>query len=123
MPLEFGHRTGSVDLLDWDEGIARGFGAKEDLEKEEWFLPLEGIFIRIDGRAEPVDRALVVVKRPEPTQISATLPMIAVIRDSIIPAEARLLTTVQQYRLPTDGATMVSAAGEIGWTLIDSKNK
>ena len=123
MPLEFGHRTGSVDLLDWDEGIARGFGAKEDLEKEEWFLPLEGIFIRIDGRAEPVDRALVVVKRPEPTQISATLPMIAVIRDSIIPAEARLLTTVQQYRLPTDGATMVSAAGEIGWTSYDTKDK
>lgn len=123
MPLEFGHRTGSVDILDWDEGIVRGFGGLPDESKEEWYLPLQGIFINVDGRPEPVDRALVVFKRPEPTQVSAVLPMIAVIRDSMIPAEARLLTTVQQFRLPSDGATQVSAAGEIGWTAYDTKDK
>ena len=33
MGLEFGFRTGVVDLLDWDEALIRGFGAQEDLIK------------------------------------------------------------------------------------------
>lgn len=123
MAFQFGMRTGTLDLLDWDEAVIRGFCAEEDLEKEEWFLPLDGIFIEVAGRAEPVDRALVVYKRPEPTQITATLPMIAVIRDSIIPAEERLLTIVQQFKLPTDGAAAVSAGGMVGYTEYDTKDK
>lgn len=123
MAIEFGTRTGSLDLLDWDEAIIRAFGAQEDLDKEQWYLPLQGIFVNVDGRPEPVTRALVVYKRPEPTLISATLPMIAVVRDSIQLAEARLVTPVQSYRLPAEGAKRVSAGGKLGWTHYETKDK
>jgi hypothetical protein len=123
MALEFGYRTGDVDLLDWDDAMLRAFGALEDPGKNQFYLPLNGIFIKIEGRETPIDRALVVYKRPEPTQITATLPMIAVIRDSIVPDEVRLLSPVQQYRLPTDGAQAVSANGQVGYTAYDNKDK
>jgi hypothetical protein len=123
MALDFGYRTGSVDLLDWDDAMIRGFGALEDASKNQFYLPLNGIFIKVEGREQPVDRALVVYKRPEPTQITAVLPMIAVIRDSIVPAEIRLLSPVQQYRLPAEGAHAVSANGEIGFTNYETKDK
>lgn len=123
MALEFGWRTGSVDLLDWDEALIRGFGAREDITRELWYLPLDGIFVPVDGREEPVQEALVVYKRPEPTQITATLPMIAVIRDTIQPAEARLLTTVQSYRLPAEGGVPISAGGSVGWSFYETKDK
>lgn len=123
MGLEFGFRTGVVDLLDWDEALIRGFGAQEDLIKEQYYLPLDGIFVNLNGRAEPVDRAMVVFKRPEPTQVTAILPMIAVIRDSIVSAEERLLSPVQQFKLPTDGADRVSAGGMLGYTQYDTKDK
>ena len=122
MALEFGYRTGDVDLLDWDDAMIRGFGALWDEGKNEFYLPLNGIFVKVDGRAVPIDKALVVYKRPEPTQIKATLPMIAVIRDSIVPAEVRLQTQTMQYRLPTDGADQVSAGGSLGWTEYDTKD-
>lgn len=123
MPLEFGERTGDVDYQDWDEAMLRGIGALPDSYKNEWYLPLDGIFIKVDGRQEPITRALVVYKRPEPTAITATVPMIAVIRDSIVPAEARLLSPTVQYRLPCEGASMVSAGGDIGWTSYETKDK
>lgn len=122
MALEFGYRTGDVDLLDWDDAMIRGFGAVWDEQKNEFYLPLNGIFVKVEGRAVPVDKALVVYKRPEPTQISATLPMIAVIRDSIVPSEIRLQSQTMQYRLPTDGAQRVSAGGVLGWTEYDTKD-
>jgi hypothetical protein len=123
VPLEFGERTGNVDYQDWDEAMLRGIGALHDVVKNQWYLPLEGIFVKIDGRQDPVTRALVVYKRPEPTAITATMPMIAVIRDSVVPAEVRLLTQTQQYRLPCEGAQRVSAGGELGWTSYETKDK
>lgn len=121
--LEFGERTGNVDFYDFDEALVRGLGALPDTAKNQYYLPLEGIFVRIDGRQEPIDRALVVYKRPEPTQISATVPMIAIIRDSTTPSEERLLTPVVSYRLPCEGAQQVSAGGCLGWTSYEQKDK
>ena len=121
--LEFGERTGSVDFYDFDEAVARALGALPDEVKNEWYLPLEGIFVTIDGRQTPIDRALVVYKRPEPTQIGAVLPMISIIRDSTIPAEDRLLSPVVSYRLPCEGAKRVSAGGLTGWTSYEQKDK
>jgi hypothetical protein len=122
MALEFGYRTGDVDFLDWDDAMIRGFGALHDAGKNEFYLPLNGIFVRVEGRALPVDKALVVYKRPEPTQIEATLPMIAVIRDSVVPADIRLQSPTVQYRLPSEGAQRVSAGGILGWTNYDTKD-
>jgi hypothetical protein len=121
--LEFGERTGNVDYYDFDEAVARGIGALPDEVKNEWYLPLEGIFINVDGRQEPIDRALVVYKRPEPTQITATVPMIAIIRDSVTPADERLLTPVVSYRLPCEGADRVSIGDCLGWTSYEQKDK
>lgn len=122
MALEFGYRTGDVDLIDWDDAMLRGIGALEDPGKNQFYLPLNGIFVQIEGRATPIDRALVVYKRPEPTQITATLPMVAIIRDSIVPAEVRLQTQTMQYRLPAEGAHRVSAGGEVGWSAYETKD-
>lgn len=123
MPLEFGERTGNVDYQDWDEAMLRGIGALPDVYKNEWYLPLQGIFVKVEGRQEPISRALVVYKRPEPTQITATVPMIAVIRDSVTPAPGRLLSQTMQYRLPCEGARRVSAGGELGWSSYETKDK
>jgi hypothetical protein len=123
VPLEFGERTGNVDYQDWDEAMLRGIGALPDVAKNQWYLPLDGIFVQVDGRQEPIKRALVVYKRPEPTAISATVPMIAVIRDSIVPADVRKLSPVVSFRLPCEGAQRVSAGGEIGWTSYETKDK
>jgi len=122
MALEFGYKTGSVDFIDWDDAILRGIGALEDPGKNQFYLPLNGIFVQIEGRAEPVDRALVVYKRPEPTQVTAVLPMIAIIRDSISASESRLQTQTMQYRLPAEGAQAVSAGGMLGWSSYESKD-
>ena len=121
--LEFGERTGSVDFYDFDEAVAHALGALPDEAKNEWYLPLQGIYAVIEGRQTPIERALVVYKRPEPTQISAVLPMISIIRDSTTPAEARLLSPVVSYRLPCEGARQISAGGGLGWTSYEQKDK
>jgi hypothetical protein len=120
--LEFGERTGNIDFYDFDEAMARGMGALPDEVKNQWYLPLDGIFIHVDGRQTPVDRALVVVKRPEPTSITAILPMIAMIRDGTNPADDRLQSPTVSYRLPCDGAKQVSAGGCLGWTSYEQKD-
>ncbi|MGD9725615.1 MAG: hypothetical protein AB7L09_03345 [Nitrospira sp.] len=120
--LEFGTRTGHVDFYDFDEAMAIALGGQEDPIKNQWFLPLTGIYVKLDGRQEPIDRALVVYKRPEPTQISATVPMIAIIRDSTTPAEERLQSPTVSYRLPCEGAKQVSAGGVTGWTSYEQKD-
>lgn len=120
--LEFGERTGSVDFYDWDEAMAVGLGALEDVQKNQWYLPLEGIFVKIDGRETPIDRALVVTKRPEPTAITAALPMIAMIRDGTNQADDRLQSPTVSYRLPCEGAKPISVGGCIGWTSYEQKD-
>lgn len=120
---EFGERSGNVDYYDFDEAVARGAGALPDDQKNEWYLPLDGIFVQIEGRREPITRALVVYKRPEPTTVSAVLPMIAILRDSTVPANERLLTQVVSYRLPCEGAKRVSAGGCLGWSSYEQKDK
>ena len=120
--LEFGIRTGNVDFYDYDEAMARGMGALEDTVKNQWYLPLEGIFIQVDGRQTPIDRALVVVKRPEPTAITAALPMIAMIRDGTNQADDRLQSPTVSYRLPCEGAKPIIVGGCLGWTSYETKD-
>lgn len=122
MALEFGHRTGYVDFIDWDDAMLRGIGALEDPGKNQLYLPLNGIFVKIEGREQPVDRALVVFKRPEPTQVTAVLPMIAIIRDSISAADKRLQTQTMQFRLPSNGAQTISVNGITGFTSYDTQD-
>jgi len=98
-------------------------GALQDPVKNQLYLPLEGIFVKIEGREEPIDRALVTFKRPEPTVVTAALPMIAIIRDTTTPAEDRLLSPVVSYRVPCNGAKPISAGGCLGWTEYEQKDK
>lgn len=121
--LEFGERTGSVDFYDFDDAVATALGALPDQAKNQFYLPLEGIFVKVEGRQEPIDRALVVFKRPEPTQVTATVPMISIVRDSTTPAEDRLLSPVISYRVPCNGAKQVSVGGSLGWTSYEQKDK
>lgn len=123
MPLQFGTKIGDLGLLDWDKAIAKGFGAKWDVEKNQWYMPLGWEIIAPDGVHTPVDRALVVYKRSEPTNIDMALPEIVLVRDNFVPASNRLQSPTVQYRLPAPGATQVSAGGQLGWTAYETKDK
>lgn len=123
MALEFGTRIGDLDLQDWDEAIAAGFGALIDNQKGEWYLPLNIEIRDLSGIHKPIDRALVVFKRPEPTNVDFELPEIVITRDNAVPAANRRLSPVVQYRLPAPGATRVSAGGQLGWNEYETKNK
>lgn len=120
----FGHKIGDLDFFDWDKAIARGIGAVEDKVKKEWFIPLDMV-VRRPGEADvPVPRALVVFKRPEPTNINFQLPEITIIRDNAVPAPNRLSSQGNaQYRIPAPGAVRVSAGGRLGWSAYEMKPK
>src|SRR3990172_3321055 len=97
---QFGARTGHVDLLDWDRAVLLHTGAQYDEEQNEWYLPLS-FYVELPGQSPvPIERALVVYKRPEPTQVQHNVPQIVLIRDDIDPAEERLWSPTVQYRLP-----------------------
>lgn len=116
---EFGMRNGHLDLLDWDRAVVDHICSGYDADKNQHFLDLNGLYIGDD----PIERALVVYKRPEPTQVEMDLPMIALSRDDISTAESRLYTIAQQYRLPAAGATPVSARGCLGYTEYEQKEQ
>ncbi|MDX1486859.1 MAG: hypothetical protein R3268_01565 [Acidiferrobacterales bacterium] len=120
---QFGYRTGHVDLIDWDLGVTKKTGALLDEEQSEWYLPLN--FNVNDPARGPVaiNRALVVYKRPEPTQVKHEVPQIAIIRDDIDPDEKRIFSPTVQYRLPCEGSTPVSVYGCIGYTSYETKNQ
>jgi hypothetical protein len=123
MALQFGHEIGDLRLEHWDQAVARGFGAQHDSEKNQWFLPLDFEIILDNGVHTPVDKALVVFKKSEPTSIDMVLPEITITRDNNIADEARILSPTMQYRLPGEGATRVSASGQLGWTSYKTKDK
>lgn len=126
---QFGMRTGHVDLIDYDLAVTRQTGAILDTEQNEWYLPLS--FYIEDPAIGPVaiERALVVYKRPEPTQVQHEVPQIAIIRDDIDPDPTRLYSPTVQYRLPAPGATPVSAycaplgRDIIGYDCYETKDK
>jgi hypothetical protein len=126
---QFGMRTGHVDLIDYDLAITRQCGALLDEEQNEWYLPIN--FHVEDPTRGPValERALVVFKRPEPTQVQHEVPQIAIIRDDIDPDTTRLFSPTVQYRLPAAGATPVCIPcgpfGEstVGFDCYETKDK
>lgn len=121
---QFGMKTGHIDVLDWDKAIALGLGGLHDSVKNEWYLPINPLYIE-DPQNGPVEitKALVTFKKPEPTQVEFNLPEIAIIRDDLIPDPSRLYSPTVQYRVPCEGATPVSINGMLGWTSYETKDK
>jgi len=126
---QFGMRNGHVDLIDFDLGVLRQTGAVLDTEQNEWFLPIN---FHIEDKAKgpiALERALVVYKRPEPTQVEHKVPQIALILDDIDFDATRLYTPTVQYRVPAAGANAVSIPlgpfGEttLGYDYYETKDK
>ena len=120
---QFGMRTGHVDLVDYDMGVLRQTGAIFDHEQNEWYCPLA--FYHEDPARGPVaiERALVVYKRPEPTQVQHNVPQISLIRDDVDFDERRLFSPTVQYRLPCPGAKPVSIEGCLGYSGYETKDQ
>lgn len=120
---QFGMRNGHVDLIDFDLAILRHTGAVFDSEQNEWYLPIN--FHITDPAKGPLalTRALVVYKRPEPTQVQHEVPQIALIRDDVDPDTSRLQSQTVQYRVPASGSTPVSINGMLGYDTYETKDK
>lgn len=123
---EHGERSGNVDLLDWDIAAWRVIGAKLDEEKEVLYMPLGFMTTVVDPDPDSnelveVDRAKVMFKKPEPTHMEFDLPLIAISRDDLSPAPDRIYPITEQYRVPAEGATRVSACGNLGWTHYETR--
>ena len=126
---QFGMRNGHVDLIDFDLAVLRQTGAIYDDEQNEWYLPIN--FHIEDPAKGPValERALVVYKRPEPTQVQHEVPQIALLNDDIDFDATRLYTPTVQYRVPAPGATPVCvpcgpyAQPTIGYDCYETKDK
>lgn len=126
---QFGMRNGHVDLIDFDLGVLRQTGAVYDAEQNEWYLPIN--FHITDPVKGPValERALVVYKRPEPTQVQHEVPQIALLCDDIDFDASRLYSPTVQYRLPAAGSTPICVPcgpyGEdaIGYDCYETKDK
>lgn len=120
---QFGMRTGHVSIEDYDMAVVRQTGATLDRQQNEWYLPLSFFFEDPAVGPVAIDRALVVYKRPEPTQVQHTVPQIALYRDDIDFDEKRLFGQATQYRLPAAGSTPVSVGGMLGYNCYETKNQ
>lgn len=120
---QFGERTGHVDLIDWDKAVIEHTGAVYDEQQNEWYLPIE--FYIEDPIKGPVaiTRALVVYKRPEPTQVQHEVPQIAIMRTDLDGDEKRIYSPSVAYRVPAEGARPVSVYGQIGYTQYEIKEQ
>ena len=118
---EHGMRNGHLDFLDWDQAVVDHICAELDPDNNQYFLNLNGIFIG----ENPVNKALVVYKRPEPTQVEMDLPLVVLNRDDVVPAPERLYSVTEQYRVPTEGAQVVSASNVncLGFTSYETKDQ
>lgn len=127
---EFGHRTGHIDLLDYDQAVVEGLGAKLDTAKNQYWLSLmtpdgAGIFVKPEGSDAPTEitKALVRMKQAEPTRDAWDLPCVLVLRDDFTPSQTRVWSPTEAYRLPAPGATPVVINGCLGWTAYETKPK
>ena len=111
-----GSRVGDLDLLDWDKAVIMSLGAVLDTSKNQYYYPLSGMYVG----EQPIERALVAFKKPEPTQLEFDLPCILINRDSFSTAP-RLYSPTEQYRVVADGADPVSASGALGWSAHETK--
>lgn len=120
---QFGMKTGHVDLIDFDMAVMRQTGAVLDDQQDEWYLPVNFyIEDKIKGPVE-IKRALVVYKRPEPTQVQHNIPQIAILTDDWDPDPSRLYSPTVQYRIPAAGSRPVSIEGNIGFDSYETKDK
>ena len=124
---QFGMKTGHVDIIDFDLSVLKQTGAIFDGEQNEWYLPINFYVEHPTKGPIALERALVVYKRPEPTQVQHEVPQIAIIQDDIDPDVTRLFTPTVQYRLPAPGATPVCVPcnGEdvVGFDCYETKDK
>lgn len=120
---QFGMRNGHVDLIDLDLAVLRKTGARYDEEQNEWYLPIN--FHITDPAKGPLalTRALVVYKRPEPTQVQHEVPQIAIVCDDVDFDASRLQSPTVQYRVPAAGARPISINGMIGYDHYETKDK
>jgi len=124
--LEFGERTGHIDLIDFDQGVVEGPGAQLDPEKNQYYLPLEGVFVEPENSNDApikIERALVGFKQSEPTDQEWELPCVLVIRDDATPSQQRVWSPTLSYRLPAEGATPISVGPDLGWSHYEIKEK
>jgi len=120
---QFGMRNGHVGLLDYDMAVLRQTGAVLDMEQGQWYLPIS-FFVEEPGKGPlAIERAQVVYKRPEPTQVQHIVPQIALIRDDIDFDERRLYSPTVQYRVPSPGATPISIGDCLGFNHYETKDK
>lgn len=120
---QFGYRTGHVDFIDYELAVIKQTGAILDEEQGEWYLPL-GFVVQDKARGPvSINRALVVYKRPEPTQVKHEVPQIVINLDDWEPDERRIFTPTVQYRLPAEGARPVSVNGCVGYSAYETKNQ
>jgi len=109
--------------MDWDLAVVQGLGGVHDDVENQWYLPLD---VYIDDPFSPsaVEKALMVNKRPEPTQVEMDVPEIAIFCDDRAPDASRLLGSgTTQYRLPAEGSTPVSVYGQIGYNYYETKEQ
>lgn len=122
---EHGSRNGSLDFIDWDTSIWQHIGASLDETKNLLAMPLN-FFLEVQdpttGELVVIDKAQVVYKRPEPTHIQFEMPLIAIMRDDVSPDMSRLRSPLEQYRVPSEGATRISTRGVLGWSGYESKD-
>jgi hypothetical protein len=120
---QFGERNGHVDLIDIDIAVLRKTGALLDEEQNEWYLPIN--FHITDPAKGPLalTRALVVYKRPEPTQVQHEVPQIAIMCDDVDFDATRLQSPTVTYRLPAAGSKPVSINGVVGYDSYETKEK
>lgn len=123
-----GHRTGHIDKIDFDLGLALSLGAVLDEEKQQYYLPLvdecgKGIFIQPEGSEAPeeITRALVVFKQSEPTHTEWDLPSILLVRDDVTFASNREWSPTESYRLPAPGAKPIVVGDTIGYDCYETK--
>ncbi len=120
---QFGMRTGHVDLIDYDMAVLKKTGALLDTAQNEWYLPLSFYFEDPAKGPVAIERALVVYKRPEPTQVQHEVPQIAIIRDDIDLDVSRFYSPTVQYRQPCAGSTTISVNGCLGASSYETKDK
>ena len=125
--LVAGVGSGNLDLEDWDYSVVRQLNALLDEEKNQYYLPLNGIYreeFDLETQ-EPVqvNRALVIFKKPEPVNVEMEVPLIVINRDEILPAPKRYFNITTQYRVPSFDSTAVAAGGTVGANYYESREQ
>jgi hypothetical protein len=121
---QFGTVNGDLDSIDWDLALTKAIGAVLDEEQNEWYLPIPGVYVEVPGVGPTeITRALVVFKRPEPTQVEFNLPQIAITADEMQPIPDRLYSPTTQFRQPAPGSTPVSVGDCVGYTAYTVKEQ